>query len=104
MLEMVRKMKACEPDHYTGLVRMHLSFMLDLATADTDCDVSAIWDTKQETKDSVDSRIKKAFTTPMSISKKKVKGVSGGKQPGTPCGCWLRQSSSMSGTMKTIEP
>ena len=78
MLEMVRKMKACEPDHYTGLVRMHLSFMLDLATADTDCDVSAIWDTKQESKDSVDSRIKKAFSTPMSISKKKVKGVMDG--------------------------
>ena len=78
MLEMVRKMKASEPDHYTGLVRMHLSFLLDLATADTDCDVSAIWDTKQETKDSVDNRFKKAITTPMSISKKKVKGVMDG--------------------------
>jgi len=78
IVEMVRKMKACEPDHYTGLVRMHLSFLLDLATADTDCDVSAIWDTKQESKDSVDSRIKKAFATPMSISKKKIKGVMDG--------------------------
>ena len=82
-LDLVRKMKATEPEHYAGLVRMHLSFMLDLATADTECDVSAIWDTKagdREGKDSVDSRIKKVLSTPMSISmkKSKVKGVMDG--------------------------
>ena len=33
-LDLVRRMKATEPEHYAGLVRMHLSFMLDLATAD----------------------------------------------------------------------
>merc|ERR1719450_138664 len=61
---------------------MHLSFMLDLATAsDSDFDASAIWDTGiGETKDSVDSRIKKVLSTPMSISmkKSKVKGVMDG--------------------------
>ena len=84
-LDLVRKMKATEPEHYAGLVRMHLSFMLDLATADTECDVSAIWDTKagagdREGKDSVDSRIKNVLSTPMSISmkKSKVKGVMDG--------------------------
>ena len=80
-MELVRKMKATEPEHYAGMVRMHLSFMLDLATADSDCDVSAIWETKtQESKDSVDSKFKKAFSTPMSISmkKSKVKGVMDG--------------------------
>ena len=79
--EMIRRMKVCEPDHYTGMVRMHLSFLLDLATADTDQDLApaAIWDT-QDTRDTVDSKLKKAFSTPMSISmkKSKVKGVMDG--------------------------
>ena len=44
--EMIRRMKVCEPEHYTGMVRMHLSFLLDLATADSDQDLvhSVIWD------------------------------------------------------------
>merc|ERR1719270_1531612 len=85
-LDLVRRMKATEPEHYAGLVRMHLSFMLDLSTADTDCDASVIWDAKacdkedKGSKDSVDSKIKKAFSTPMSIGikKSKVKGVMDG--------------------------
>merc|ERR1719270_674214 len=85
-LDLVRRMKATEPEHYAGLVRMHLSFMLDLSTADTDCDASVIWDAKacdkedKGSKDSVDSKFKKAFSTPMNLSmkKSKVRGVMDG--------------------------
>jgi len=80
-MDMVRRMKATEPEHYAGMVRMHLSFMLELATVENDTDVSAIWETKTlEPKDSVDSKLKKAFSTPMSIGmkKSKVKGVMDG--------------------------
>merc|ERR1719234_2164071 len=58
------------------MVKMHLSFLLDLHT--DDCDCSFLWEKPE--KDSVDSKFKKAFSTPMalSIKKSKVKGVMDG--------------------------
>jgi len=75
-LDVVRRMKLSEPDHYHGMVKMHLSFLLDLHT--DDCDCSFLWEKPE--KDSVDSKFKKAFSTPMalSIKKSKVKGVMDG--------------------------
>jgi len=75
-LDVVRRMKLSEPDHYHGMVKMHLSFLLDLHT--DDCDCSFLWEKPE--KDSVDSKLKKAFSTPMalSIKKSKVKGVMDG--------------------------
>jgi len=75
-LDVVRRMKLSEPDHYHGMVKMHLSFLLDLHT--DECDCSFLWEKPE--KDSVDSKFKKAFSTPMSLSikKSKVKGVMDG--------------------------
>jgi len=75
-LDVIRRMKLSEPDHYHGMVKMHLSFLLDLHT--DECDCSFLWDKPE--KDSVDSKFKKAFSTPMALSmkKSKVKGVMDG--------------------------
>eukprot|EP00090_Calanus_glacialis_P006331 TRINITY_DN14945_c0_g1_i1.p1 TRINITY_DN14945_c0_g1~~TRINITY_DN14945_c0_g1_i1.p1 ORF type:complete len:804 (-),score=232.86 TRINITY_DN14945_c0_g1_i1:219-2630(-) len=75
-LDVVRRMKLSEPDHYHGMVKMHLSFLLDLHT--DECDCSFLWEKPE--KDSVDSKLKKAFSTPMALSlkKSKVKGVMDG--------------------------
>ena len=75
-LDVVRRMKLSEPDHYHGMVKMHLSFLLDLHT--DECDCSFLWEKPE--KDTVDSKLKKAFSTPMSLSmkKSKVKGVMDG--------------------------
>jgi len=74
--DVVRHMKLTEPEHYHGMVKMHLSFLLDLHT--DECDCTFLWEKPE--KDSVDSKIKKAFSTPMtlSIKKSKVKGVMDG--------------------------
>jgi len=73
---MVTRMKRSEPDHYHGMVKMHLSFLLDLQT--DECDCSFLWEKPE--KDTVDSKFKKAFSTPMNLSmkKSKVKGVMDG--------------------------
>jgi len=75
-LDVVRRMKLSEPDHYHGMVKMHLSFLLDLHT--DECDCSFLWEKPE--KDTVDSKFKKAFSTPMnlSIKKSKIKGVMDG--------------------------
>jgi len=75
-LDVVRRMKLSEPDHYHGMVKMHLSFLLDLHT--DECDCSFLWEKPE--KDSVDSKFKKAFSTPMALSmkKSKIKGVMDG--------------------------
>jgi len=75
-MDVIRRMKLSEPDHYHGMVKMHLSFLLDLHT--DECDCSFLWEKPE--KDTVDSKLKKAFSTPMTLSmkKSKVKGVMDG--------------------------
>ena len=72
----VTRMKRSEPDHYHGMVKMHLSFLLDLQT--DECDCRFLWEKPE--KDTVDSKFKKAFSTPMNLSmkKSKVRGVMDG--------------------------
>jgi len=74
--EVVRRMRVSEPDQYHGMVKMHLSFMLDLHT--DECDYSVLYDKPE--KDTVDSKLKKVLSTPMSLGMKKgkTKGVMDG--------------------------
>jgi len=67
-LDLVHHMKVTEPEYFHSMVKMHLSFLLDLHT--DECDCSFLYD-KQEKE----SKVKKAFTP---MKKKSTKGVMDG--------------------------
>jgi len=67
-LDLVHLMKVTEPEYFHSMVKMHLSFLLDLHT--DECDCSFLYD-KQEKE----SKVKKAFTP---MKKRSTKGVMDG--------------------------
>jgi len=67
-MDTIRRMRLTEPDHYHGMVKMHLSFLLDLHTDECDCSFLEDARTEVEIKDTVDAKLKKVFT-PMRKSK-----------------------------------
>jgi len=74
-MDTIRRMRLTEPDHYHGMVKMHLSFLLDLHTDECDCSFLEEPRNEVEVKDTVDAKFKKVFTP---LKKAKTLGVMDG--------------------------
>jgi len=71
-MDVGKKMRLTEPEQFHAMVKMHLSFLLDLHTDECDCTFMM---TEKPEKETVDSKLKKAFTP---MKKAKAKGVMDG--------------------------
>jgi len=70
-MDVGKRMRLTEPEQYHAMVKMHLSFLLDLQTDECDCGFII----EKPEKETVDSKLKKAFTP---MKKSKPKGVMDG--------------------------